>query len=205
MKKVKQMSAENKKLKNQNQQLKKENFEMNYKQKKFTDEQLENLRQIPLVQVAKKLGLKETENSGSYVRFKDKDYNIVIDESKNQYADNDSLKKGFGAINFLKDFANYDFKQSIEFLSNDFSSIDIARELKSNKASDKIIHDAVIKEIAELPKEQPLNTKNIVHYLTETRAIEPALVQELLNSKKLYADKLNNCVFVNDKKTLLPM
>ena len=70
MKKVKQMSAENKKLKNQNQQLKKENFEMNYKQKKFTDEQLENLRQIPLVQVAKKLGLKETENSGSYVRLK---------------------------------------------------------------------------------------------------------------------------------------
>ena len=43
---------------------------MNYKQKKFTDEQLENLRQIPLVQVAKKLGLKETENSGSYVRLK---------------------------------------------------------------------------------------------------------------------------------------
>ena len=46
------MSAETK-TQNQNQQLKKENFEMNYKQKKFTDEQLENLRQIPLVQVAK--------------------------------------------------------------------------------------------------------------------------------------------------------
>jgi hypothetical protein len=201
LKKVKQMSAENDKLKKQNQQLKKENFEMNYKQKKFTDEQLENLRQIPLVQVAKKLGLKETENSGSYVRFKDKDYNIVIDESKNQYADNDSLKKGFGAINFLKDFANYDFKQSIEFLSNDFSSIDIARELKSNKASDKIIHDAVVREIQELPAPVQKNIDNVAKYLTEKRCIKPELVKEMIDKNILYADKLNNCVFTNENKT----
>ena len=174
---------------------------MNYKQKKFTDEQLENLRQIPLVQVAKKLGLKETENSGSYVRFKDKDYNIVIDESKNQYADNDSLKKGFGAINFLKDFANYDFKQSIEFLSNDFSSIDIARELKSNKASDKIIHDAVVREIQELPAPVQKNIDNVAKYLTEKRCIKPELVKEMIDKNILYADKLNNCVFTNENKT----
>ena len=56
-KKAKQSIAENEKLKSQNQKLKKENLDMSYKIKKFTDEQLENLRQIPLVQVAMKLGL----------------------------------------------------------------------------------------------------------------------------------------------------
>ena len=62
---------------------------MSYKIKKFTDEQLENLRQIPLVQVAMKLGLIQSgKKSGDYVRFKDTNYNIVIDESKNSYADN---------------------------------------------------------------------------------------------------------------------
>ena len=202
LKKAKQAISENAKLKTQNQKLKKDNLDMSFKIKKFTEEQLENLRQIPLVQVAQKLGLVQSgKKSGDYVRFKDTNYNIVIDESKNQYADNVSNKTGFGAINFLKDFANFSFKQAVEFLGNDFSSHDIARELKTQNASDAIIHEAVIKEIAELPKEQPLNTKNIVHYLTETRGLEPALVQELLDSKRLYADKLNNCVFVNDKNT----
>lgn len=198
LKKAKQALKENEILKTKNQKLNKENFDMNYKQKKISDEKLEDLRQIPLTQVAQKLGLKPTEKSGNYVRFKYGEMNLVIDESKNQYADNVTGKSGFGSINFLRDFANYDFKQAVEFLGNDFPTVDIARELKHSKDRDNLIHSAVVKEIAELPKEQPLNTRNIVKYLTETRAIEPALVQELLDSKRLYADKLNNCVFTNE-------
>jgi len=198
LKKVKQALKENEILKTKNQKLQKENFEMNYKQKKISNEKLEDLRQIPLVQVALKLGLTPTEKSGDYVRFRNGEINLVINESKNQYVDNKSEKQGFGSINFLRDFANYDFKQAVEFLGNDFPSVDIARELKHSKERDNLIHSAVVKEIAELPKEQPLNTRNIVEYLTKTRAIEPALVQELLDSKKLYADKLNNCVFTNE-------
>jgi len=201
-KKAKQSILENEKLKSQNQKLKKENLDMSYKIKKFTDEQLENLRQIPLVQVAMKLGLIQSgKKSGDYVRFKDTNYNIVIDENKNSYADNVNNKNGFGAINFLRDFANFTFKQSVDFLGNDFSSYDIAREVKEQKSSISIIDNAVQKQVLELPKEQPLNNKNIVHYLTETRAIEPQLVQELLDSKRLYADKLNNCVFTNENNT----
>ena len=201
-KKAKQSIAENEKLKSQNQKLKKENLDMSYKIKKFTDEQLENLRQIPLVQVAMKLGLIQSgKKSGDYVRFKDTNYNIVIDESKNSYADNVNNKNGFGAINFLRDFANFTFKQSVDFLGNDFSSHDIAREVKEQKSSISIIDNAVKKQVLELPIEQPLNSKNIVNYLTETRAIEPKLVQELLDSKRLYADKLNNCVFTNENNT----
>ena len=60
------------------------------------------------------------------------------------------------------------------------------------------MNSAVKKQVLELPKEQPLNNKNIVNYLTKTRAIEPQLIQELLDSKRLYADKLNNCVFTNE-------
>jgi hypothetical protein len=198
LKKAKQALKENEILKTKNQKLQKENFDMNYKQKKISDERLEDLRQIPLVQVAEKLGLKPTEKSGDYVRYKYGEMNLVINESKNQYVDNKSEKSGFGSINFLRDFANYDFKQAVEFLGNDFPSVDIARELKHSKERDNLIHSAVVKEIAELPKEQPLNTRNITRYLTETRAIEPALVQELLDSKRLYADKLNNCVFTNE-------
>ena len=55
---------------------------MSYKIKKFTEEQLENLRQIPLVDVAIKLGLPLVENKNGYARFKTHEYNIVIDEEK---------------------------------------------------------------------------------------------------------------------------
>ena len=198
LKKVKQILNENDKLKTQNQHLKKENNKMSYKIKKFTEEQLENLRQIPLVDVAIKLGLPLVENKNGYARFKTHEYNIVIDEEKNTYIDNVSLKKGFGAINFLKDIVNYDFKQAIDFLGNDFSAHDIAREIKENKNNIDFLNSAVKKQVLELPKEQPLNNKNIVNYLTKTRAIEPQLIQELLDSKRLYADKLNNCVFTNE-------
>ena len=96
--------------------------------------------------------------------------------------------------------AGYDFRQSIDFLGNDFSSRDIARELKDEQGI-MIIEKVVKNHILELPKEQVSNTKNIVNYLTETRAIEPALVKELLDSKRLYADKLNNCVFTSENNS----
>lgn len=198
LKKAKQVLAENTKLKSQNQKLKKENLDMSYKIKKFTDEQLENLRQIPIVDVAIKLGLKITERKNGFTRFKDQNINLVVNENTNSYSENKENKNGFGAINFLRDIAGHNFTQAVDFLGNDFTSYDIAREIKEQKSSISIIDNAVQKQVLELPKEQPLNTKNIVHYLTETRGLEPALVQELLDSKRLYADKLNNCVFTNE-------
>lgn len=198
--KTKQALKENATIKQQNQKLMKENFKMNYTIKRFTEEQLENFRQIPLVQVAVKLGLKLTERKNGFARFKNDNINLVINENANSYAENKENKNGFGAINFLKDMAGYDFRQSIDFLGNDFSSRDIARELKDEQGI--MIIDKVVKNhILEIPKEQVSNTKNIVNYLTETRAIEPALVKELLDSKRLYADKLNNCVFTSENNS----
>ncbi|MBX0312189.1 MAG: DUF3991 and toprim domain-containing protein, partial [Sulfurihydrogenibium sp.] len=200
-KNAKQALKENEVLKTKNEKLKKENVKMNYKIKKYTESQLENLRQIPIEKVAEKLGFTITEKSGSYVRFKASNLNLVIDTSRNSYVDNTSEKKGFGAINFLRDFANYNFKQAIELLANDFSTVDIARELAVSNVKTEIIHEAVVKQIAEIPKENPLNTQNVVNYLTETRAIDQQLVKELIDNKRLYADKLNNCVFTNEDKT----
>ena len=59
--KAKLAIKENKKLKERNEFLKKGYLEMQDKVKKFTDKQLEDLRQIPLVDVAFKLGLNLTE------------------------------------------------------------------------------------------------------------------------------------------------
>lgn len=201
LKKVKQMSAENDKLKKQNQQLKKENFEMNYKQKKFTEKQLENLRQIPLYDVAKKLGFNPVKEGLNNYRIKTDNLNIVIDINKNSYAENKNQKNGFGAINFLRDIADFGFKQSVEFLGNDFASYDIAREIQAQPSSLGIIHEAVVREIQELPAPVQKNIDNVAKYLTEKRCIKPELVKEMIDKNILYADKLNNCVFTNENKT----
>lgn len=198
--KAKQAISENDKYKYQVKKLKEENSDMTYKIKKFTEGQLENLRQIPIVQVAIKLGLKLAEHKNGFARFKDDNINLVINESTNEYSENKQNKNGFGAINFLKDIAGFNFIESTEFLGNDFKTSDIAKEVLESKQAIHIIENAVKNQIQELPKEQENNTKNIFSYLTETRAIESKLVQELLDNKKLYADKLNNCVFINENK-----
>lgn len=200
LKKVKQIIVENERLKEQNQYLKKENLEMSYKIKKYTDEQLENLRQIPLVDVAQKLGY-SLEKQGSYYRIKNDNVNIVINPETNQYADNKSLKKGFGAINFLRDCASYSFQESVEFLGNDYQTVDIARELKNRPESIVILNNAVVKTVQEIPAPVQKNNPNIVSYLTDKREINPDLVNDLLNKNLLFADKLNNCVFTNEQKT----
>lgn len=201
LKKTKQALKENAIIKTQNQQLKKENFKMNYKIKKFTEEKLEDLRHIPLVQVAEKLGLKCTENGKSYSRYKNEDFNLVIKHDTNEYAENKSNKNGFGAINFLKDFANYSFKQAVEFLGNDFNSVAIAKEVKNQPISDVIIEESVNKIIQEIPIKIDKNINNIVSYLTEKRQINQELVKELVDKNLLYADKINNCVFLNEEKS----
>ena len=95
--------------------LKKGYLEMENKIKKFTEKQLEDLRQIPLVDVALKLGLNLTERKNGYARFKDENINLVIDENSNKYSENKNNVNGFGAINFLRDLAGLDFKEQLIF------------------------------------------------------------------------------------------
>lgn len=197
--KAKLAIKENTKLKERNEYLKKGYIEMQDKFKKFTDKQLEDLRQIPLVEVALKLGFNLTESKNGYARFKNENMNLVIDEKSNSYSENKNNVNGFGAINFLKDLAGLDFKRAVDFLGNDFNSVNIAREVKQHSNAINVIFNSVNQQIAELPKEVSNNTNNIFKYLTERRKIEPSLVKELLDSKKLYADKFNNCVFVNEE------
>ena len=198
--KAKLAIKENKKLKDRNEFLKKGYLEMENKIKKFTEKQLEDLRQIPLVDVALKLGLNLTERKNGYARFKDENINLVIDENSNKYSENKNNVNGFGAINFLRDLAGLDFKRAVDFLGNDFKAINIAREVKQHTDALNVIYNGVNQQIAELPKEVSNNTNNIFKYLTERRKIEPSLVNELLDSKKLFADKFNNCVFTNEEK-----
>ena len=54
--------------------------------KKFTDEQMENFRQVPLIEVVKNLGFEVKKESSEFYRVKTENLNLVINDSKNQFS-----------------------------------------------------------------------------------------------------------------------
>lgn len=155
----------------------------------YTNNQLETLRQIPIIYTTKQLGLfiNQIKKEGTYYRIKDKAVNVVITTAKNKYIDNVSGKSGYGSISFLQDIANYTFSEAVEALQN----------LINNDYTPENIEVINI----SIPKPNPKNLQNIIQYLTQIRFIDPDLINYFIGKGSLYADDHNNCVFINDTKT----
>lgn len=105
----------------------------------------------------------------------------------------------FGAIDLLESVFNYKFNDAVNFLSEHFSATAVAKTILAQPIKAvKHIAGKIEESKTTPPAPVPKNLPNVVRYLTDTRKIDKALVDDLLNNGRLYADKFNNCCFPNE-------
>lgn len=178
--------------------LKKRQEILTKKLRRFEENELEGLRRIPLLEVARKLGIEVKKEGYDFVRFRDERMNLVINTVENSFAENKMDVKGFGAINFLTSIFRFDFREAVDFLCNDFKIDGIVKEIvHTPKLSEPLVKWAIKKENSAIPTKKEENSKNVYNYLTKKRFIDSDIVKHLMNSGRLFADGFNNCVFVD--------
>lgn len=164
-----------------------------------TPEFLEQMRQIPLGEVCQRLGYEVKQEGKNYQRVKTDEINLVINTQKNSFSENNSMVNKFGAIDLLESVFNYKFNDAVNFLSEHFSATAVAKTILAQPIKAvKHIAGKIEESKTTPPAPVPKNLPNIVRYLTDTRKIDKALVDDLLNNGRLYADKFNNCCFPNE-------
>ncbi len=164
-----------------------------------TPEFLEQMRQIPLGEVCQRLGFEVVQEGKNYQRVKNDEINLVINTQKNSFSENNSMVNKFGAIDLLTEVFSYKFNDAVDFLAEHFSPSAIAKTIVAQPAKAiQHIKQNIEEKKTTPPVPVPKNLPNVVRYLTETRKIDKALVDDLLNQGRLYADKMNNCCFPNE-------
>lgn len=183
--------------------LEKEHRKMKSKFTKIEEGKKEELRSIPCEEVLEMLGyIGKSENST--IRFKNEEFNIVVQKSTNKFFDNTSMEGGGGAIDLLMKVFKMNFKEAIDTLARRFDSQAIATLASTNKEQSKeLIAKGIEAQQAELPKasNKSFNIDTVQNYLINERKIKPEIVQDLFDKKLLYADSRNNCIFTNQQRT----
>lgn len=188
----------------ENEKLKKENYFMKGKQHKLDSETMENLRQIPIKDVLENLGyeLKKVDATRYQLATGEK---LVITPNTNQFFNNTTGGKGFGAISLLVDGLGYSFNEAKEILLSNFDSKAIAREIIENKTKAlKTIEKSLEYEKVELPQPRQTNLDNVIKYLTD-RGLDKYLIKPLIDAGMIYADSRNNVIFTNEQKNFCSM
>jgi hypothetical protein len=194
-----------KKLENKNSALEKENVKIKKQIRKFTDEQMEGLRQVSLLDVVKQLGFEPKKEGQEFYRVKTENLNLVINAEKNQFSENKSSENGFGAINLLVQVFGYSPKQSIEYLSGKYSNSQITKSiLASPDITLSVVNNAVEKINETPPKPTEKNLPYVLDYL-ERRGIDRDLATEYARQGLIYADSKRNLVICNPEKTFAVM
>jgi hypothetical protein len=94
---------------------------------------------------------------------------------------------GGGAIDLIIHLKQYDFKTAVSWLFDNFS---ISGSQMSNNTK------PAIQPALRLPKRDDKNLSRITNYLKYDRFLPPELINFLVKSAKLYADKRANAVFL---------
>jgi hypothetical protein len=92
---------------------------------------------------------------------------------------------GGGAIDLAMHLNNLGFKAAVEWLCHNFPNLDRREPLKPARASEFL-----------LPPQNPGRLPAVKRYLTEERGLDPFLIQRIIESGRLYADKRGNAVFL---------
>jgi len=120
-----------------------ENTKMRKKIQKIEEEQLENLRSIPVEEIFEDFGMMP-KREGSTIRFKDENFNIVVTPDTNRFIDNKKMLGGYGAIDALTKVFKHSFREAVEYLSSKFSTQRVAKVILENKEeTEKIIENII--------------------------------------------------------------
>ena len=183
--------------------LAKEYDKMKRKFEKIDNEKQEELRSIPCQEVLAMYGY-EGKDEGTTIRFKNEEFNIVVNKESNKFFDNQSMQGGGGAIDLLIKVFKMKFTDAIDTLARRFDSQTIATIASTHKTQAKeLIAKGIEAQQFELPKKstKEFNIDIVKNYLTNVRKINSNIIDELFDKGLLYADTKNNCVFTNEKRT----
>lgn len=196
---------------NQNNELKKTNAKLRKTKKhleekfmKITNEHKENLRQIPCEEVLQKLGFEITKDGADYIRVKNDNLNLVVNTDTNKFTENKSMEQGFGSIDLLMKVFKFEFLEAIKMLTNGFGAEALTKvALANQKTTQALVKNNIEKIVREIPKPVAKNLPKVIEYLTKVRKINKEIIDDLISKNELYADRNNNCVFINDKFAFL--
>ncbi len=154
------------------------------------------LREIPLERVLERLECVKDKKDKK--NWKTPAGRITVTDNK--FYAHDLAKGGIGAIDLVIMIEQSDYKNSVNWLSNEFGTGAVLSETLANlKPKIETIATSVHKSFT-MPKFEEQNWQHVKEYLTKTRGLSENIVNEMYSSKKLYADQYKNAVFVLENK-----
>lgn len=189
---AKSLSKENQKLQQRLKQaenkIKLQNGELKSWKKRYQDIANE-VQELPLNQVALELGLSSDPKDKH--KWNHEEHTINITGSK--FYDWKQMEGGRGAVDLVMHINEYDFKQSVVWLSDRFGEEETieavtfkAREIINNEPVSEFIPPAV----------EESNWSGVKAYLTGHRKLPSGLIDKLHEQGLIYADGKQNAVFV---------
>lgn len=151
--------------------------------------QVDQLREIPLTQVAIELGLDPDPKDKR--KWSDEDHTINITGSK--FYDFKDMRGGGGAIDLVMQMERLNFSAAVEWLKNRFGEAEVVQTV--NKQVERTV-DEHPREPFTPPELQEDQWQQVRDYLTGTRKLPGALVDRLHEAGLLYADEYGNAVFL---------
>ena len=170
------------------------------KQNQLWQQQTEQLRDLPLDDVAWELGLHHEQS-----RWRGENHIINIDGSKFSDLDPGSPLGGNGAIDLVMQVNQCDLRQAVVWLHERFGELGAigAAIAKSYQVAAEIIQ-LEPRTLFKPPVEDKTKWLAVEHYLTQKRGIPENFVQVLHNRGLVYADEQQNAVFVMRNLGSLP-
>lgn len=152
--------------------------------KRYTDEQIERANKINIVQLAKMYGYQVKEKAKE-ARIPDMG-GLIIDKERNRWYCF-SLHQGGGPIQFLMQFENMSWIESVETLLNEKGQLEVIRyeNVKPEEPKQFVLPEA------------NRSCHYVFAYLMKTRKIHPKVIQTFLREGLIYESKqYHNCIFV---------
>ena len=153
--------------------------------------QVDQLRDLPLEDVAWQLGLTKTDG-----KWKGLEHIINIDGTKFHDFRPGSSKGGGGAIDLVMHVNNCNFNEALVWLRSRFKEEGMLRAVLSQAGSQAkaIVSEELLPKF-QLPHKDSWQWLPLKSYLTQNRALPESQVTELYNSGLIYADSRQNAVF----------
>ena len=140
----------------------------------------DKVRDINLIDLLQHFGSKDYQDKAKWHTSQG-----IISVNNQKFINWSSGTGGGGAIDLVMHLQKFDFKDAVLWLDKNFSSYESIYS-KSHPA----------KIILKLPQKDNKKLPQIVQYLIHKRCIPKKLIQNLINSNKLYADIRANAVFL---------
>ncbi|HZK69905.1 MAG TPA: DUF3991 domain-containing protein, partial [Clostridia bacterium] len=154
-----------------------------YKEKRFSDEELDIANSMNIIAYAESIGL-ELKRTGRSYRV-EKYGGLYIDVGGNKW-NWFSQHKGGGPIQFVMEMEGKSWVDAIyTLLGNEKSNLPITLKIQIEEEKGEFI----------LPEKND-TFKHIIAYLIRSRGIDKDIVYDFINKDKLYENKQKSCVFV---------